>query len=174
MLSCVGASFSLSLKGAGVLLMKLKESTFSRRNFLNGFLGFGFLGLIGYLLYPIKKFLLKGMEYKLPEADPVSEEEIRSGIKEKGYHIFLYDDKKQVIVFPDPRDGELKAFFATCTHAECTVQYAPREKQIWCACHNGYYNLDGKVIKGPPPKPLSPLDISENSDTGELIFSLRA
>jgi len=154
--------------------MKLKESTFSRRSFLNGFLGFGFLGLLGYILYPIKKFLLKGMEYKPPESFSVSEEEIRSGIKEKGYHIFLYDGKMEVIVFSSPRDGELKAFFATCTHAECTVQYVPEEKRFWCACHNGYYDVDGKVIKGPPPKPLSPLGISKDGNTGELTFSMRA
>lgn len=166
------------------LPMKLKESTFSRRNFLNGFLGFGFLGLIGYLLYPIKKFLLKGMEYEIEKSFSVNEEEIIRGIKKRGYHIFLYGKgKKEVLVFSDPRDGELKAFFATCTHAECTVQYVPKEKlrqyglaeeQIWCACHNGYYDLDGKVIQGPPPKPLTPLDISKNGNTGELTFSMRA
>ena len=154
--------------------MKLKESTFSRRNFLNGFLGFGFLGLIGYILYPIRKFLLRSMEYTMEESFSVNEGEIIRGIKKRGYQIFLYGKrKKEVIVFSDPRDGELKAFFATCTHAECTVQYVPQRKHIWCACHNGYYDLDGKVIKGPPPKPLTPLDISKNTNTDELTFSIR-
>jgi Rieske Fe-S protein len=153
--------------------MKLKESIFSRRSFLNGFLGFGFLGLLGYILYPIKKFLLKGLEYEDPKSVSVPEEEIRNGIEKIGYHIFMYG-KREAIVFSDERDGRLKAFFATCTHADCTVRYVPKEKKFWCACHNGYYDIDGKVIEGPPPKPLRALDINKNQQTGQLTFSIQA
>ncbi len=31
-----------------------------------------------------------------------------------------------------------------------------RQDLIWCNCHNGRYNLQGEVVGGPPPKPLSP------------------
>ena len=46
------------------------------------------------------------------------------------------------------------AFSAVCTHLGCTVQYRSDLKVIWCACHNGHYDLNGNVISGPPPKPL--------------------
>jgi len=154
-------------------MMKLKESIFSRRNFLNGFLTFGFLGLVGAILYPIKKFLLKCMEYKDPPSWSVPKEEVIRGIEAKGFYIFLYG-KKETIVFRDPRDEKLKSFIAICTHADCIVRYIPKEKQIYCACHNGYYNLDGKVIKGPPPRPLTPLSIVEEPDTGNIVFSIQA
>jgi Rieske Fe-S protein len=36
----------------------------------------------------------------------------------------------------------------------CTVQYRNREHDIWCACHNGVYDLKGAVVSGPPPRPL--------------------
>ena len=152
--------------------MKLKESIFSRRSFLNGFLGFGFLGLVGSIFYPIKRFLLKGMEYKDPPSWSVQKEEIMQELKRKDFYIFLYG-RKEAIVFRDPRDGNLKSFIAICTHADCIVRYVPKEKHLHCACHNGYYDLDGKVIKGPPPRPLMPLNIMEEPDTGNIVFSIQ-
>ena len=152
--------------------MKLKESTFSRRSFLNGFLTFGFLGLVGSIFYPIKKFLLKGMEYKDPPSWLVPKDEVMQGIESAGFYIFLYG-RKEAIVFRDPNSGKLKSFIAICTHAYCTVRYVPTEKYIHCACHNGYYDLDGKVIKGPPPRPLTTLHNVEETNTGNIVFSIQ-
>lgn len=50
--------------------------------------------------------------------------------------------------------GELRAFSAVCTHLNCTVQYRPDLGNIWCACHNGRFDLNGQNIAGPPPRPL--------------------
>jgi Rieske Fe-S protein len=36
------------------------------------------------------------------------------------------------------------------------VQYRTDLTQIWCACHNGHYDLNGKNVEGPPPRPLDP------------------
>jgi cytochrome b6-f complex iron-sulfur subunit len=41
-----------------------------------------------------------------------------------------------------------------CTHLECTVQYKIDTAQLWCACHNGLYDLSGRVVSGPPPRAL--------------------
>jgi Rieske Fe-S protein len=49
---------------------------------------------------------------------------------------------------------EWRAFSAVCTHLSCIVQYDASRGLIWCACHNGQYDLSGKVIAGPPPAPL--------------------
>ena len=38
-------------------------------------------------------------------------------------------------------DGEFRAFSAVCTHLDCTVQFKADTSQIWCACHNGMYDL---------------------------------
>ncbi len=153
--------------------MKLKESIFSRRRFLNGFLAFGFWGLVGSILYPVKKFLLKGMEYKDPPSWTLPKEEITQRIRTAGFYMFLYGERKEAIVFRDPRDGNLKSFIAICTHADCTVRYVPQERHLHCACHNGYYDLDGKKIKGPPPRPLTPLNLVEEPDTGDIVFSIQ-
>ncbi|HKJ03801.1 MAG TPA: Rieske (2Fe-2S) protein, partial [Longimicrobiales bacterium] len=42
-----------------------------------------------------------------------------------------------------------------CTHLDCTVQYRDDLHEIWCACHNGHYDLTGKNVSGPPPRPLT-------------------
>jgi Rieske Fe-S protein len=50
--------------------------------------------------------------------------------------------------------GEFRAFSATCTHLDCTVQFRKDMGLIWCACHNGRYDLNGRNVAGPPPRPL--------------------
>jgi len=50
--------------------------------------------------------------------------------------------------------GDFRAFDATCTHLDCTVQYRKDMGLIWCACHNGRYDLNGRNVAGPPPRPL--------------------
>ena len=66
-------------------------------------------------------------------------------------------------------EGELKAMAATCTHLDCTVQHRPDLGIIWCSCHNGRYDLDGKNISGPPPKPLETYIVNEIK--GEIFIS---
>lgn len=51
-------------------------------------------------------------------------------------------------------DGSFRAFSATCTHLDCTVQFKKEMGIIWCACHNGKYDLNGRNVAGPPPRPL--------------------
>ncbi len=50
--------------------------------------------------------------------------------------------------------GELRAFAARCTHLSCIVQYAPEQQRIQCACHGGWFDLAGRNVAGPPPRPL--------------------
>ena len=67
--------------------------------------------------------------------------------------------------------GELSALTATCTHLDCTVQYRADRSDVWCACHNGTYDLKGRNLSGPPPRPLTPLEVYVR---GEKIVIKRA
>ena len=69
-------------------------------------------------------------------------------------------------------ESEWKAFSAVCTHLNCTVQCHEEKRQIWCACHNGYYDLNGQVASGPPPKPLEQYVVRLKAD--EVIISKNA
>ena len=67
--------------------------------------------------------------------------------------------------------GELRAFSAVCTHLSCTVQYRSDLSQIWCACHNGHYDLNGRNVSGPPPRPLEPYDVSVRNE--QIVLTRR-
>jgi cytochrome b6-f complex iron-sulfur subunit len=55
------------------------------------------------------------------------------------------------------------AFSPVCTHLGCLVSWNNNVKQFLCPCHGGKYDISGKVISGPPPRPLArlPLEIRE-------------
>ncbi len=127
----------------------------SRRDFLSYILGIGFVGLAGAVLYPIFTYL------KPPKAPEVDVKNLSLGkaddMLNSSSKMFKLGNKPGILIKTD--SGEFKAFNATCTHLECTVQYKKDENLIWCACHNGRYDLNGKNISGPPPRPLTPYNV---------------
>jgi cytochrome b6-f complex iron-sulfur subunit len=52
-------------------------------------------------------------------------------------------------------DGSLIAFDPHCTHAQCRYAWSASASRFNCACHAGQFALDGTVLSGPPPRPLS-------------------
>jgi Rieske Fe-S protein len=52
------------------------------------------------------------------------------------------------------KEDEVIAISATCTHLGCIVTYDEEGNYFKCPCHDGRYDAEGKVISGPPPKPL--------------------
>ncbi|MDE2291807.1 MAG: ubiquinol-cytochrome c reductase iron-sulfur subunit [Elusimicrobia bacterium] len=41
-----------------------------------------------------------------------------------------------------------------CTHLGCPFRWSDDKKQFLCPCHSGVFSIDGRVIAGPPPRPL--------------------
>ena len=61
--------------------------------------------------------------------------------------------------------GEYRAFSAVCTHLGCTVEYrGDKGGYFHCNCHGGEYDLTGRNVSGPPPKPLTPYPLSISSN----------
>jgi cytochrome b6-f complex iron-sulfur subunit len=73
-------------------------------------------------------------------------------LKNNSAKVFKFGDEPAILI--RTAEGQYKAFTAVCTHLGCTVQYRPDVREIWCPCHNGTYNLQGRNISGPPPRPL--------------------
>ena len=137
----------------------------NRRNFINLFLGAGLLGWLGSLFYPVISYLKPP---KVPEANINS---VKAGSAadfppNKG-QIIKFGRKPVILIRTE--DGSFLAFSATCTHLDCIVQYRTDSRQIWCACHNGIYDLRGRNVSGPPPKPLE--EFSVNIINNEIIIS---
>jgi menaquinol-cytochrome c reductase iron-sulfur subunit len=46
------------------------------------------------------------------------------------------------------------AISTRCAHLGCPVNYVSASESFVCPCHGGVYDFDGKVIGGPPVRPL--------------------
>ena len=136
------------------------EQKKSRRSFLGYLLGGSLAAFIGSVLYPVWRYLIPpvGAEAKPRSVSAGKADELRSNSGK----IFRMGNEPGILI-NTPR-GELKAFTAVCTHLACTVQYRPDLEHIWCACHNGHYDLNGINIAGPPPRPLMPYKVNVLGD----------
>lgn len=51
-------------------------------------------------------------------------------------------------------DGSVVAFAPNCTHQLCLYDWEAAEARFRCRCHAGFFDATGKVLGGPPPRPL--------------------
>jgi Rieske Fe-S protein len=122
-----------------------------RRRFVNWFLGTSVGAFLAAVLYPVSRYLVPP-EVAESTAGTVTLPIKPDDVKPNTGQIFKFGSRPGIIV--RTTSGELRAFSAVCTHLNCTVQYRADVSHIWCACHNGHYDLNGKNVEGPPPRPL--------------------
>jgi Rieske Fe-S protein len=133
----------------------------SRRSFVNYLLGSSFGAMVIWMLYPVVRYLIppqtgEATIASVPMPWKPAELKVNSG------RIFKFGSQPGILVKTPA--GELRAFSAVCTHLNCTVQYRDDRQDIWCACHNGVYDLNGKNVSGPPPRPLEPYRVFVKGD----------
>ncbi|MEW6240800.1 MAG: ubiquinol-cytochrome c reductase iron-sulfur subunit [Chloroflexota bacterium] len=51
-------------------------------------------------------------------------------------------------------DGSVRVFSDICTHLGCLVTWHPDIREYVSPCHDGHFDIEGSVTKGPPPRPL--------------------
>ena len=123
----------------------------TRRGFVNWLLGTSAGAFIASVFYPVARYLVPPPTGESAAASvtlPIKADDVKPNTGQ----IFKFGSKPAIIV--RTAAGELRAFTAVCTHLNCTVQYRPDLGQIWCACHNGHFDLNGHNVSGPPPRPL--------------------
>jgi menaquinol-cytochrome c reductase iron-sulfur subunit len=53
------------------------------------------------------------------------------------------------------KDGSnFTVFDPHCTHLNCPFYWDDKQGIFVCPCHGGRFDIDGKVLAGPPPRPL--------------------
>ena len=57
------------------------------------------------------------------------------------------------------KTGDLVALPAVCTHRRCILEWNGGD-QLVCPCHQGIFDLKGKVLGGPPPRALEKLAVT--------------
>ena len=137
----------------------LKESK-TRRDFFRWLTGTTVVAWLGSIAYPILAFL------KPPPEGELSVTSVKAAKLSElppGQSILFKFGRGPAILIHS-KTGELRAFLATCTHLDCTVQYREDWDLIWCACHNGRYDLTGRNVAGPPPRPLDELLVEVQAD----------
>jgi Rieske Fe-S protein len=127
----------------------------NRRKFVNSLLGFGGIGGLITILYPALSFL------KPPKSAEPTVKTVKAGLvsefPDNSSKIIKFGRKPVLLV--KTVEGNFIALSATCTHLDCIVQYKEDTKQIWCACHNGIYDMTGRNISGPPPRSLENFEV---------------
>ncbi len=136
------------------------EGDQSGRRWVNLLLGAGVVASIASFLYPAIRYIIPA---QVPESTSRS---VVAGkvneLKRNAGKVFKFGSKPALLVHTT--DGEWKAFSAVCTHLNCTVQYREDRHDIWCACHNGVYDLTGRNVSGPPPRPLDMFEVHVQGD----------
>ena len=114
-------------------------------------------GVVRYIIPPaIKRKLLEG--FRIAKFGDISSDA----------PTILRVNKSAIILVRGPH-GQIKAFSAKCTHLGCVVQYQSDRKVFHCNCHGSEFDLDGKNISGPAPKPLVPYRVELKND--DVIIS---
>ena len=118
-----------------------------RRSFLS--MIFAVMGSIsfGSLAYPFLKYLAP------PKAEiKAGKQKIRKSVVGEAKEILFQNTP--AIIIDRPGKG-LIALSRVCTHLGCLLEYDKQKKMLICPCHAGIFNLEGRVVSGPPPKSLT-------------------
>jgi cytochrome b6-f complex iron-sulfur subunit len=139
----------------------------ARRRFMHLLLGGGLLASAASFLYPVLRYLVPPAATDLG-GDTVVAAKVGE-LKANSAKIFRFGNRPGLLLRTS--EGDYRALSATCTHLNCTVQYRNDVRQVWCACHNGFYDLAGRNVGGPPPRPLESYDVHINGD--DVVVSRR-
>jgi cytochrome b6-f complex iron-sulfur subunit len=129
----------------------------SRRRFLDWFLTSTFGALAASVLYPVLRFVspprVPEATANQVEAGPVNDPELM----ERGFKILRFG--AEPVILMRVTESDFRAYAATCTHLDCIVEYRRQQGVLFCNCHSGVYDLTGRNIAGPPPRPLTPFRV---------------
>lgn len=137
----------------------------TRRRIIEFFLGGGLLASLGSFIYPVLRYLVPPAVAELGGDEIVAAKVAE--LRPNSSKIFRFGNRPGLLILNN--DGSYTAMSATCTHLGCTVQYRNDLRQVWCACHNGIYDLNGRNVSGPPPRPLDKFDVHLRGD--EVVVS---
>ena len=148
--------------------------TVPRRGWLLRSLNAAIAATVVALVYPIARFLRPragSSSGRLEMVAPYRVNELRPDASGAWPPPFNFGGKPCLLVLMP--DGEVRAFNAVCTHIECTVEYRRAKGEIFCNCHNGVYDLNGRNVSGPPPRPLEVYKVTLRGTPGqeEIVVS---
>ena len=132
----------------------------SRRDFMaNTAMTLGLVASLGTGAY-------YGVRYMVPTIKKTKFTDVLVGNVKKlpinGTKEFIDNQGKKAILVNNGQ--EIKAFSKICTHLGCEVEWQGEKKQFFCPCHEGFFDANGKVLAGPPPRPLDEYKVTIKDD----------
>jgi Rieske Fe-S protein len=134
----------------------------SRRRFIRVVLGAISGAIAGILGVPLAGFFslpaLRKREFNWAEAGPVDQfkpSEIQFVVlKPLKRPVWPEEAPKMGVFVSRKADGSFEIFHNHCTHVGCPINWNPGAQRFFCPCHGGVFDRDGRVLAGPPPRPL--------------------
>jgi len=72
---------------------------------------------------------------------------------------WLVEEEKIAIYVLTDNGRDFIAMSNICTHLGCRVRWIADPETFLRPCHNGVFDREGKVISGPPPRPLDRYEV---------------
>ena len=133
-----------------------------------GFIGFSLaVPLVGYVISPALK--RRAQQW----VDVASAEQLPIGAPTQLEYVATVQDgyletKTQKAVWAVKQsDGQVTVFSPMCTHLGCGYHWDEGVQQFKCPCHGSVFDLSGRVVGGPAPRPLDVLP--SKVDNGRLF-----
>ena len=121
----------------------------TRREFTKFLVAVSGATALGNGYFALDRFRKRDRKFPVTEVMAVGE------IPVGGVKLFRYptpDDQAMLIRLGEE---EYVAYSQKCTHLSCPVHFSAKTGQIECPCHHGSFEArTGKVLAGPPPRPL--------------------
>jgi nitrite reductase/ring-hydroxylating ferredoxin subunit len=136
------------------------ERLVTRRQ-LAKFLTLTSLGMLAGNLWILGRSLLKG------QARPYLERRIAevSEVPVGSVRLFTYPGPHDPCILVRTATDRFYAYSQKCTHLSCAVYCEAAKGTLECPCHNGRFALeDGRVLAGPPPRPLPRILVERRGD----------
>jgi menaquinol-cytochrome c reductase iron-sulfur subunit len=58
-------------------------------------------------------------------------------------------------------DGSVTAYSPSCPHLGCGYRWFAQDQRFKCPCHGSVFDINGKVLGGPAPRPLDTLLVKQ-------------
>lgn len=150
-----------------------------RRKILSWSVGIINLAVVAGIFAPVAGFI--GSPLKKKEIDDwidvIGEHEIEVGsTKEVRFKTMVEDGyqtvEREYVLYMHRYLDRIVVFDPACTHLGCRVIYQQDQNKYLCPCHGGVFDVDGKVVSGPPPKPLETHGV--RIENGRVFVNRRA
>ena len=147
-------------------MKKIKQMRISRRGLLGKLLfAWGTLSAIPILNVLIR--YLAPIESAMADAESIRVDSFKE-IERNSAKVVRFGKEPAIIIHTEA--GQYKAFMARCTHLGCVVKYeGDSVPHMNCNCHGSVFDMTGKNLTGPAPRPLEPLRVVVEEDS--LVIS---